>query len=84
VYDHAVAPGHHALTVDVDRRDGQSGTFRSAQRSRFVVEVPADQRLAVEVKLWDDSDMGASFPGDKKGQYDLRVRMRAKAQPLPR
>jgi hypothetical protein len=84
VYDHAVAPGHHALTVDVDRRDDRNDTFRSSQRSRFVVEVPADQRHAVEIDLSDDSDMADDFPSDKKGQYDLRVRMKAKAQPMPR
>jgi hypothetical protein len=84
VYDHAVAPGHHAVTVDVERRDDRNDSFRSAQRSRFVVDVPADQRLGVDVKLWDDSNMGGDFPGDKKGSYELRVRMRAKAQAIAR
>ena len=84
VYDHAVAPGHHAVTVDVERRDDRNDTFRTAQRSRFVVDVPADDKLSVELKLWDDSGMGGDFPGDKSGQYDLRIRARAKAQPLPR
>jgi hypothetical protein len=84
VYDHAVAPGHHAVTVDLERRDDRNDTFRSAQRSRFIVDVPADDRLAIELKVWDDSSMGADFPGDKSGQYELRVRARAKAQPLPR
>ena len=84
VYDHAVAPGHHAVTVDVERRDDRNDAFRTAQRSRFIVDVPADERLSVDLKLWDDSGMGADFPSDKSGQYDLRVRARAKAQPLPR
>ncbi len=84
VYDHAVAPGHHAVTVDVERRDDRNDAFRSAQRSRFIVDVPADEKLAVEIKLWDDSSMGADFPADKSGQYELRVRARANAQPLPR
>lgn len=84
VYDHAVAPGHHAVTVDVERRDDRNDTFRTAQRSRFVVDVPADERLSVDLKLWDDSSMGADFPSDRSGQYELRVRARAKAQPLPR
>jgi hypothetical protein len=82
VYDHAVSPGHHAVTVDVERRDDRNDTFRTTQRSRFVVDVPADQRLGVELRLWDDSNMGADFPGDKKGTYELRVRMRAQAQPI--
>ena len=84
VYEHAVAPGHHAVTVDVERRDDRNDAFRSAQRSRFVVDVPADEQLAVDLKVWDDSSMGADFPTDRSGQYDLRVRARAKAQPLPR
>ena len=84
VYDHAVAPGHHALGVEVERRDDRNDVFRSVQRSRFVVDVPADQRLAVELKLWDDSSMGADFASDKSGKYELRVRMTAKAQPLSR
>ncbi len=84
VYDHAVAPGHHAVTVDVERRDDRNDAFRSSQRSRFVVDVPADQRLAVQLKLWDDSNMGGDFPSDKKGSYELRVRISAKAQALGR
>ena len=62
VYDHAVAPGHHAVTVDVERRDDRNDTFRSAQRSRFIVDVPADEKLSVDLKLWDDSSMGARLP----------------------
>jgi hypothetical protein len=84
VYDHAVAPGHHAVTVDVERRDDRNDTFRTTQRSRFLVDVPADNRLSVDLKLWDDSSMAADFPNDKSGQYELRIRARAKAQPLPR
>ncbi len=82
VYEHAVAPGRHAVTIDVDRRDDRDDTFRSSQRTRLLVDVPADARLSLDVKLWDDSDMGGSFPADKKGQYDLRVRAQARAQPL--
>jgi hypothetical protein len=84
VYEHAVAPGHHAVTVDIERRDDRSDAFRTAQRSRFIVDVPVDDKLSVDLKLWDDSSMGGDFPSDKSGQYDLRVRARAKAQPIPR
>jgi hypothetical protein len=81
VYEHAVAPGRHAVTVDVDRRDERDDSFRTSQRSRFVVDVPKDQRLTVTLRLGDDSSMGADFPGDRKGKYDLRVRMKAVATP---
>jgi hypothetical protein len=79
VYDHAVAPGNHAVTVDIERRDRTTDTFRATQRSRFVVDVPADQRLAVELKLSDDSNMG-DFAKDRQAHYELRVRAQAKAQ----
>jgi hypothetical protein len=80
IFDHAVAPGHHAVTVDVERRDDRNDAFRTAQRSRFIVDVPADQKLLVELRVWDDSNMGGDFPNDHKGEYDLRIRARAQAQ----
>lgn len=80
IYEHSVAPGHHAVTVDIERRDDRDDTYRSTQRSRFLVDVPADERLVVAFKLWDDSNIGGDFRNDHKGQYELRVRMRAQAQ----
>lgn len=82
VYDHAVAPGRHAVTIDVDRKDDRDDSFRTSQRSRFMVDVPRDHKLAVEVKIIDDSSMGADFPGDKSGKYDLRFRVKAVAKPV--
>ncbi len=82
IYEHSVAPGHHAVTVDIERRDDRDDTYRSTQRSRFSVDVPTDERLVVAFKLWDDSNIGGDFRSDKKGQYELRVRMRAQAQAI--
>jgi hypothetical protein len=84
VYEHAVAPGKHAITVEVERRDSKDEAFRSAQRSRFVVDVPRDHRLEVELRLGDDSDMGHDFPEGKSGNYDVRVRLKATARPVTR
>ena len=84
IYERAVAPGHHAVTVDVDRKDDRDDTFRDAQRTRFVVDVPKDQRLAVALRIEDGSDMGGSFPAGHEGKYDLRVRMTATASPVKR
>jgi hypothetical protein len=81
VYDHAVAPGHHAVTVEVERRDDRNDAFRSSQRSRFTVDVPGDGLLSLDIKLSDESNMGGDFGHDKRGFYDLRVRAEAKAQP---
>jgi len=80
VYDHAVAPGRHTVTVDVDRKDSRDEAFRTSQRSRFTVDVPRDNRVEVQVKVIDDSSMGADFPSDKSGKYDLRFRVKAVAK----
>jgi len=80
VYDHAVAPGRHLLGVEIERRDDRAEGFGTGQRSRFSVEVPENQRLAATVRIDDDSDMGSEFPPNQKGSYDLRVRLRARAE----
>lgn len=82
VYDHAVAPGRHAVTVDVDRSDARDEAFRTSQRSRFTVDVPRDNKVDVQVKVIDDSSMGADFPFDRSGKYDLRFRVKAVAKPV--
>lgn len=84
VYDHAVAPGHHAVTVDVERRDVRNDAYRSSQRSRFIVDVPSDRRLSVGLELMDDSNVGKDFPADGDGRYDLRIRARIRAENVSR
>jgi hypothetical protein len=82
VYEHAVAPGRHAVTVDVERKDDKDEAFRTAQRSRMVVDVPKDEHLTLEIRIIDDSTMGADFPADRSGKYDLRVRAKAVSRPV--
>ena len=82
LYEHGVAPGRHAIIVDVDRKDERDDTFRTSQRSRFLVDVPKDQQLELLVEIDDDSNMGKSFPSDHSGRYDLRVRAKATAKPV--
>jgi hypothetical protein len=80
LYEHGVSPGRHAVVVDVDRKDDRDDTFRTSQRSRFVVDVPKDQELTFALYLDDDSTMGADFSSDHAGHYDLRVRAKATAK----
>jgi hypothetical protein len=82
VYDHAVAPGRHAVTVDIDRKDDREESFRTSQKNRFTVDVPRDNRVEVQVNVIDDSSMAKDFPADKSGKYDLRVRVKAVAKPV--
>jgi hypothetical protein len=84
IYDHAVAPGRHAVTVDVDRRDDRDETFKDAQHARFIVDVPPDNKLSVTLRLGDDSNMGGNFASDRSGKYDIRVRIKAAAVPVKR
>jgi hypothetical protein len=80
VYSAGVAAGRHAITVDVDRKDDRGDAFRTSQRSRFMVDVPRDQELAISIRIWDDSNMGKDFPSDQSGRYELKVRLDAKAR----
>ncbi len=77
VFEHAIAPGKHAITIEAERTYSKDETWKTIDRTRFTVEVPKDQRLAVEVRIGDDSSMGADFPGDRAGKYDLRFRVKA-------
>ena len=72
VYSHAVAPGRHAVTVDVDRKDTRDEAFRTSQRSRFTVDIPRDHAVDVQVKIIDDSQAGSG--------YDLRFRVKTVAK----
>lgn len=78
VYEHAVAPGHHVLGVEVERYDARNKEFRSWQGSRFSVVVPENKLVDAHVTLIDDSDMAEDFPDDHDGEYDLRVKLRAR------
>jgi hypothetical protein len=82
IFEQAVAPGRHAVTVEVERRDDRNPVFRTTQRSRFTVEVPKEHKLTHDVKIWDESTMGGDFKeGDPSGRYELRIRAKANAKP---
>ncbi len=77
VYEHAVAPGHHVVGVEVERYDARGKQFKTWQSSRFTLVVPEKRTLQASLSLEDDSDMAIDFPSDNEGQYDLRVRLEA-------
>ena len=78
VYEHAVAPGHHVVGVEVERTDARGKEYTTWQTSKFSVVVPDSQLLETEMLVEDDSDMAEDFPEDGDGQYDVRVRLRAR------
>lgn len=78
VYEHAVAPGHHVLGIEIERYDARNKEFRTWQSSRFSVIIPESKLIATHLTIVDDSDMAEDFPEDADGQYDLRVKLRAR------
>jgi len=77
VYEHAVAPGHHVIGVELERYDVRDPKFRTWQTSRFSVVVPENKILDTAILLEEDSDMAEDFPEDEEGVYELNVRLRA-------
>jgi hypothetical protein len=78
VYDHALAPGSHVVGLEIERKDTRGPAFRTWQTSRFAIQVPERQTLEAIVVIVDKSDMADDFPDDHDGQYDLRIKLRAK------
>ena len=78
VYEHAVAPGHHMLGVEIERYDARNREYRTYQASKFTIVVPESKQLETSFRIKDASGMADDFPGSKDGEYDLRVRLRAR------
>ena len=79
IFDGGVAPGPHALTLEIERRDDRDETYRSIEKTTVTVSVPNGKTLDVESRLEDDSSMGGDFPSGESGKYDLSLKIRAKA-----
>jgi hypothetical protein len=78
VYEHAVAPGHHVVGVEIERYDARNKEYRTWQSSRFSVVIPESKLVDTHLTIIDDSDMADDFPDDADGEYDLRVKLRAR------
>ncbi|HSU39296.1 MAG TPA: hypothetical protein VLJ38_07005 [Polyangiaceae bacterium] len=78
VYEHAVAPGHHMLGIEIERYDARNREYRTYQSSKFSVVVPESKHLESSFRIKDASDMAGDFPKGHDGEYDLRVRLRAR------
>ena len=78
VYEHAVAPGHHVIGVEIERVDARGREYKNWQSTKMSVVVPESKVLEALVKLEDDSDMAVDFPDDQDGEYELNVKCRAR------
>lgn len=80
VFEHAVAPGHHVVGVEVERYDARNQQFQTWQTSRFAVVVPESKRLLGRIELEEDSDMAEDFAEDQAGGYELNVSFQAEVE----
>jgi hypothetical protein len=80
VYEHAVAPGYHVLGVNIERSAALNSQYRTWQNSKFSVLIPEGKLTEARVVLSDDSEMAEDFPDDQDGEYDLRVKLRARVE----
>jgi hypothetical protein len=80
IFEGGVAAGPHALTIEIERRDDRDESFRTIDKTTTTLMVPQGKRLAVEIRLEDDSSMGGDFPGDSSGSYEMKLRLKAKAK----
>jgi len=78
VYEHAVAPGHHVLGVEIERVDARGREYKTWQSTKMSVVVPESKIVETLVELEDDSDMAVDFPEDQDGEYELNVKLRAR------
>lgn len=78
VYEHAVAPGHHVVGVEIERYDARNKEYRTWQSSRFSVVIPESKLVDTHLTIVDKSDMADDFPKDQDGEYELRVKLRAR------
>ena len=67
VYEHAVAPGHHVVGIDIERFDTRGADYRTWQSSRFSVVIPESQLVDTHLTIVDNSDMADDFPDDQDG-----------------
>jgi hypothetical protein len=78
VYEHAVAPGHHVLGVEIERVDARNREYKTWQATKMSIVVPESKVLEALVSLEDDSGMAEDFPDDQDGEYELNVKLRAR------
>jgi hypothetical protein len=78
IFEGGVAPGPHAVTLEIERRDDRDETYKSIEKTTVTLTVPNGKTLDVESRLDDDSSMGGDFPSGESGKYDLALKIKAK------
>jgi hypothetical protein len=82
VYEGALAPGPHVLTIAMEQRASEDSEYRYVQRDTYRFIVVRDRRTEVGIILEDDSDIAQHFAHDGEGRYDVHTRVRVATRAL--
>lgn len=84
VFEGALAPGPHVLTLEMEQRAREDTEYRVTQRESFRFVVVRERLTEVTIVLEDDSDIARAFPSGGEGHFDVRTRLRVATRALPR
>lgn len=82
VWDGALAPGPHELTLELTQEAREGEEYRYSQRDTFRFIVVRDRRTEITIVLEDDSDIARSFGSGGEGRYEVRTRVRVATRAL--
>jgi len=82
VYEGALAPGPHVLTVASEQRASEDSEYRYNDRDTYRFIVVRDRRTEITIILEDDSDIAQHFSHDGEGRYDVHTRVRVATRAL--
>lgn len=83
VFEGALAPGPHVLTLDLEQRAREDTEYRVSQRESFRFIVVRERLTEVTIVLEDDSDIARSFASGGEGRFEIRTRLRVATRALP-
>lgn len=82
VYEGALAPGPHVLTVETEQRASADPEYRYVQHDTYRFIVVRDRRTELTIVLEDDSDIAQQFTQGGEGRYDVHTRIRVATRAL--
>jgi hypothetical protein len=84
LFEGALAPGPHVLTLELEQRSREDTEYRVTQRDSFRFIVVRERLTEVSIVLEDDSDIARSFTSGGEGRFEIRTRVRVATRELPR
>jgi hypothetical protein len=82
VFEGYVAPGPHVLSAELEQNSRSDQAYGYTLRESYKFQALRDKRNELQLTLRDSSDMASEFPDDQDGEYDIRMRLRARTRGL--